>query len=163
MIAAHAVITEQGGATSHAAVVSRALGVPCIVGCGAGALAALTGQVVTVDANEGRIYAGALPVVTPDESDDPRLAKLTAWAEAASPITVLREGAPGADAAFDLGAVEGGEDVEKLPALLAGQTIARGGAIESDAGVAAALAAGVRTIVARHPLPVMLAAIHAKA
>ena len=89
-------------------LVSRALGVPCIVGCGAGALAALTGQVVTVDANEGRIYAGALPVVTPDESDDPRLAKLTAWAEAASPITVLREGAPEADAAFDLGAVEGG-------------------------------------------------------
>ncbi|MBX9608984.1 MAG: pyruvate, phosphate dikinase [Gammaproteobacteria bacterium] len=163
MIAAHAVITEQGGATSHAAVVSRALGVPCIVGCGAGALAALTGQVVTVDANEGRIYAGALPVVTPDESDDPRLAKLTAWAEAASPITVLREGAPEAAQAFDLGAVEGGEDVEKLPALLTGQTIARGGAIESDAGVAAALAAGVRTIVARHPLPVMLAAIHAKA
>ncbi|MGE0861995.1 MAG: pyruvate, phosphate dikinase [Gammaproteobacteria bacterium] len=163
MIAAHAVITEQGGATSHAAVVSRALGVPCIVGCGAGALAALAGQVVTVDANEGRIYAGALPVVTPDESDDPRLAKLTAWAEAASPITVLRDGAPEAAEAFDLGAVEGGEDVEKLPALLAGKSIVRGGAIESDAGVAAALAAGVRTIVARHPLPVLLAAIHAKA
>ncbi|MGE3849921.1 MAG: pyruvate, phosphate dikinase [Gammaproteobacteria bacterium] len=162
MIAAHAVITEQGGATSHAAVVSRALGVPCIVGCGAGALAALAGQVVTVDANEGRIYAGALPVVTPDESDDPRLAKLTAWAEAASPITVLRDGAPEAAEAFDLGAVEGGEDVEKLPALLAGKSIVRGGAIESDAGVAAALAAGVRTIVARHPLPVLLAAIHAK-
>ena len=160
MIAAHAVITEQGGATSHAAVVSRALGVPCIVGCGAGNLAALSGQTVTVDANTGHIYAGLLPVVTPDESDDPRLAKLHAWAVAASPITVLRENDPAAAAAFDLGAVEGGEDTEQLAALLVGKTCVRGGAIESDAGVAAALAAGVKTIVARHPLPVLLAAIH---
>jgi len=163
MIAAHAVITEQGGATSHAAVVSRALGVPCIVGCGTGALAALNGQAVTVDANTGHIYAGLLPVVTPDESDDPRLAKLHAWAVAASPITVLRDGEPGADAAFDLAELEGGEDPEQLPALLAGKTCVRGGAIESDAGVAAALAAGVKTIVARHPLPVLLAAIHGAA
>ncbi|MCC6706725.1 MAG: pyruvate, phosphate dikinase [Gammaproteobacteria bacterium] len=160
MIAAHAVITEQGGATSHAAVVSRALGVPCIVGCGAGTLAALHGQAVTVDANTGHVYAGLLPVVTPDESDDPRLAKLHGWAVAASPITVLRDSDAGAAAAFDLGDVEGGEDAEKLPALLAGKTVVRGGAIESDAGVAAALAAGVKTIVARHPLPVLLAAIH---
>ncbi len=160
MIAAHAVITEQGGATSHAAVVSRALGVPCIVGCGAGTLVTLAGQMVTVDANSGHIYAGLLPVVTPDESDDPRLAKLTAWAVAASPITVLRENDPAAATAFDLGAVEGGEDPDKLPALLIGKTCVRGGAIESDVGVAAALAAGVTTIVARHPLPVLLAAIH---
>ena len=162
MIAAHAVITEQGGTTSHAAVVSRALGVPCIVGCGAGSLAALAGVTVTVDANSGHIYQGALPVVTPDESDDPRLAKLHAWALAASPITVLRENDSGAGAAFDLAEVEGGEDPEKLPGLLAGKTCVRGGAIESDAGVAAALAAGVTTIVARHPLPVLLAAIHAR-
>lgn len=160
MIAASAVITEQGGATSHAAVVSRALGVPCIVGCGAGTLTALAGTLVTVDANSGSIYAGLLPVVTPDESDDPHLAKLTAWAVAASPITVLRDDDPAVTAAFDLGEVEGGEDAEKLPALLVGKTCVRGGAIESDAGVVAALAAGVTTIIAKHPLPVLLAAIH---
>ena len=160
MIAASAVITEQGGATSHAAVVSRALGVPCIVGCGAGTLTALAGALVTVDANSGFIYAGLLPVVTPDESDDPHLAKLTAWAVAASPITVLRDDDPVVTAAFDLGEVEGGEDAEKLPALLVGKTCVRGGAIESDAGVVAALAAGVTTIIAKHPLPVLLAAIH---
>ena len=160
MIAAHAVITEQGGATSHAAVVSRALGVPCIVGCGAGTLAALAGARVTVDANSGHIYAGLLAVVTPDELDDPGLAKLTSWAVAASPITVVRDNDPAAAAAFDLGEVEGGEDPARLPALLIGKTCVRGGAIESDAGVAAALVAGVTTIVARHPLPVLLAAIH---
>ena len=160
MIAAHAVITEQGGATSHAAVVSRALGVPCVVGCGAGTLAALAGALVTVDANSGHIYAGLLSVVTPDESADLRLAKLTAWAVAASPINVIREDDPAAASAFDLGAIEGGEDPARLPAMLVDKTCVRGGAIESDAGVAAALAAGVTTIVAQHPLPVLLAAIH---
>ena len=50
--------------------------------------------------------------------------------------------------------------MRKVPALLVGKNAVRGGAIESDAGVAAALAAGVKTIVARHPLPVLLAAIH---
>lgn len=163
MIAAQAVITEQGGATSHAAVVSRALGVPCIVGCGAGALVSVHGQAVTVDANTGHVYAGLLAVVTPDEAEDPRLTKLQAWAEAASPISVLRDNDPAAAKAFDLAHAEGGEDPQRLPELLMGKTCVRGGAIESDAGVAAALAAGVKTIVARHPLPVLLAAIHGAA
>ena len=44
MIAAVAVVTEQGGATSHAAVVSRALDTPCVVGCGPGTVDALVGQ-----------------------------------------------------------------------------------------------------------------------
>jgi pyruvate,orthophosphate dikinase len=159
MLAARAVITEQGGATSHAAVVSRALGVPCVVGCGAGQLLALAGREVTVDANSGQLYAGALEVVTPDERDDERLAELTAWARGASPLAVVEEHPD----AFDLNAVEGSEDSARLPGLLAGHSVVRGGAVESDAGVAAALAAGVTTIVARHPLPVLLAALHAQA
>jgi len=162
MIAAAAVVTEQGGATSHAAVVSRALGVPCVVGCGSAALATLAGQAVTVDANEGVVYAGALAVVTPQESDDPRLARLTAWAHAASPLQVLTRDEAGADF-HDLDLVEGAEDVERLPALLAGQRRVCGAAIESDAAIAAALAAGVETVAVRHPLPALLAAIHAHA
>ena len=43
MIAARAIITEHGGSTSHAAVVGRALGKPCVVGCGAGTLLGLAG------------------------------------------------------------------------------------------------------------------------
>ncbi len=160
MIAAAAVITEQGGSTSHAAVVSRALGVPCIVGCGAGTVSLLAGQVVTVDANLGVIYAGALAVVSPREDDDPALAQLTQWAAEQCPLTVVARGQAGA-ALFDLDEVDGGEDPERLAGLIAGKTIVGGGAIESDAGVAAALAAGVTTIAARHPLPVMLAALQA--
>jgi pyruvate, orthophosphate dikinase len=57
------ILTEIGGATSHAAVVSRELGVPCIVGCGTGVLAALDGQLVTVDASAGEVLAGASPEI----------------------------------------------------------------------------------------------------
>ena len=53
-----AVLTEIGGATSHAAVVSRELGVPCIVGLGQGASAGLEGLAVTVDGSSGRVLEG---------------------------------------------------------------------------------------------------------
>jgi pyruvate,orthophosphate dikinase len=56
------ILTEVGGATSHAAVVSRELGVPCIVGCGSGALGALAGRVVTLDAATGHVFDGAVAV-----------------------------------------------------------------------------------------------------
>src|SRR5690606_9164706 len=79
MIAARAIVTEQGGSTSHAAVVSRSLGRPCVVGCGDGALTALKGRVVTVCGQSGRIHDGALPVIQPDESSDPRLAQFMQW------------------------------------------------------------------------------------
>ena len=63
MAVVRGILTEIGGATSHAAVVSRELGVPCVVGCGAGALTVLDGRVVTVDATTGEVLEGALPVV----------------------------------------------------------------------------------------------------
>lgn len=158
MIVCKAVLTEQGGTTSHAAVVSRALGVPCVVGCGEGALSALEGETVTVDGGGGSVYAGALPVLAPDETADPALVALTTWAEALAPVEVLCHG--GMDV-LDLNAVEGGEDVERLPQLLTGRTAARGGAVASNEGVRAAMAAGVRTIVASPRLPVLLAALEA--
>jgi pyruvate, orthophosphate dikinase len=49
------IITEIGGATSHAAVVSRELGVPCVVGVGQGVIADLEGRSVTLDATGGRV------------------------------------------------------------------------------------------------------------
>ena len=161
MLVARAVITEQGGATSHAAVVSRALGVPCIVGCGKGVVLALQGQRVTVDGGSGRVYAGVLAVVAPDESADPMLCELITWAERRSPLRVLGEDAPLPMSCFDLDTIKGGEDPAQLAALIVGQRCVRGGAITTDAGVAAARAAGVEIIVARQRLPVLLAAIQA--
>ena len=53
-----AVVTEVGGTTSHAALVCREIGVPCVVGCGTGLSAELDGRTVTVDGTTGTIYDG---------------------------------------------------------------------------------------------------------
>lgn len=59
MLAATAIVTEIGGATSHAAVVSRELGVPCVVGCGEGSLDGQEGAVITVCGETGEVRQGA--------------------------------------------------------------------------------------------------------
>lgn len=80
MIASLAVVTDLGGSTSHAAVVGRQLGKPCVVGCGEGTSARLAGRVVTVDGERGAVYAGRLELETPREQDHPYLSRLAAWA-----------------------------------------------------------------------------------
>ena len=158
MVAARAVVTETGGATSHAAVVSRSLGVPCVVGCGEGVIAALAGKWVTVDGKAGHVFDGALPVTVPVETDDPLLREIAGWARAAAPLAVYRFDDTAPNNALDLDRVPGGEDAERLPALLKGAAGARGGALASDAGIAAAVAAGLDFIVVRQALPALLAA-----
>ncbi len=74
------IVTEMGGATSHAAVVSRELGVPCVVGCGEGSIVALDGREVTMDAAAGELLQGKLDTAKSSEEDDPDLARLLAWA-----------------------------------------------------------------------------------
>lgn len=54
-----AVVTEVGGSTSHAALVCREIGLPCVVGCGVGAVENLVGKVVTVDGTSGLVTLGA--------------------------------------------------------------------------------------------------------
>jgi pyruvate,orthophosphate dikinase len=73
-------VTELGGATSHAAVVSRELGRPAVVGCGAGVAAALDGKVVTVDGGTGDVFEGVLELMAWSEDDHPDLLELTAIA-----------------------------------------------------------------------------------
>jgi pyruvate,water dikinase len=60
---AAAIVTDRGGRTCHAAIVSRELGVPCVVGTGNGTEVLADGRVVTVSCAEGEtgsVYAGAL-------------------------------------------------------------------------------------------------------
>jgi len=59
---ASAIVTDRGGRTCHAAIVSRELGIPCIIGTGNGTRVIKTGQRVTVDTSEGegRVYDGML-------------------------------------------------------------------------------------------------------
>lgn len=85
MIVSSAILTEIGGSTSHAAVVSRELGTPCVVGCGQGTLAALAGRQVTVDGTSGEVFDGALPLAPCTEDDNPALASLLSWARALAP------------------------------------------------------------------------------
>jgi len=58
---AAAIVTDGGGMTSHAAIVSRELGVPCIVGTGRATRLLHDGEIVTVDAREGVVRRGAMP------------------------------------------------------------------------------------------------------
>src|SRR5260370_31111946 len=53
-----AIVTDHGGSTSHAALVCREIGLPCVVGCGAGTSRRLDGRTVTGDGNTGRAYEG---------------------------------------------------------------------------------------------------------
>ena len=70
IMAAAGVVTEIGGASSHAAIVARELGIPAVVGCGSGLTERLAGRVVTVDGTAGRVRDGAgtrgEPVDDPD-------------------------------------------------------------------------------------------------
>lgn len=80
MMLASAIITEIGGSTSHAAVVSRELGTPCVVGCGEGTVTALAGKVVTVDGGTGEVFEGRLPVVSGATVEHEAAKTLTGWA-----------------------------------------------------------------------------------
>ncbi|HEY5121786.1 MAG TPA: phosphoenolpyruvate synthase, partial [Acidimicrobiales bacterium] len=59
---AGALVTDGGGITCHAAIVSRELGVPCVVGARTATTVLRTGEVVTVDGSEGAVYEGDLGV-----------------------------------------------------------------------------------------------------
>lgn len=80
MIVSAAIVTEIGGSTSHAAVVSRELNTPCVVGCGEGTVARLAGHEVTVDGSTGEIFDGILELTQVGEESMPALAKIGKWA-----------------------------------------------------------------------------------
>ena len=58
---AAALVTDAGGMTCHAAIVSRELGVPCVVGTRRATTTLRTGETVTVDGTQGKVFEGAAP------------------------------------------------------------------------------------------------------
>ena len=91
MAASAAILTARGGATSHAAIVARQLGIPAVVGCDALRLDLNSGQftahgvtvragdVITVDGTGGAVLAGAPPLIP--GSITPELEVLLGWAD----------------------------------------------------------------------------------
>lgn len=158
MIAARAVVTEQGGSTSHAAVVSRALGRPCVVGTGSGALA-LAGQVVTVDGASGKVFAGALATQVPREDEDERLSRLIGWARERCPIEVLRPADGVAADAVDVDLLLAEGTHEQLASALAGHAAARGSGLANAEIARIARRAGITRMITEPVLPALLVAL----
>jgi pyruvate,orthophosphate dikinase len=157
MIAARAVVTEQGGSTSHAAVVSRALGRPCVVGIG-GSSGLKAGNIVTVDGAAGLVYAGALEVQVPDESADASLNTLIEWARERTSVQVLHpHEAAGISGVFEVDTQLSSGDADALAALLKGVDVASGAALANPDNARLAVAQGVRTIITEPVLPALLA------
>jgi pyruvate,orthophosphate dikinase len=150
MIASRAVVTEVGGSTSHAAVVTRALGRPCVVGVGQGTTNGWAGRTVTVDAANGLVYAGSLPTVEVRVEDDPALARLMQWAQEACPVQVVDQVDTDLVDLDEAGVVldpSGSTDRAALAAALRGCRCARGSILASAAGAEAVLDAGVQMVV----------------
>ncbi|WP_369829903.1 pyruvate, phosphate dikinase [Mycobacterium sp. ACS4054] len=92
MLAAQGIVTEVGGAASHAAVVSRELGRVAVVGCGRGVAASLAGKSITVDGGEGEVREGNLTLSAWSESDTPELRELADIARRISPLRAHTSG-----------------------------------------------------------------------
>jgi pyruvate,orthophosphate dikinase len=108
MHAAKGVLTTRGGMTSHAAVVARGMGRPCVAGAGelridydAGTLAARAnlvkaGEVITIDGSTGEVMAGEVPTIQPELSGD--FATLMGWADAIRRLKVRANAETAVDA-----------------------------------------------------------------
>ncbi len=79
-----AIVTDKGGVTCHAAIVSRELGIPCIVATETGTKVMETGESYTVDARSGVVYAGIM-----NEHEETVVARPTETTRLATPSTVI--------------------------------------------------------------------------
>ncbi|HJQ60849.1 MAG TPA: pyruvate, phosphate dikinase, partial [Vineibacter sp.] len=109
MHAAEGILTSTGGMTSHAAVVARGMGKPCVAGAGdcridvkAGTLTVRgttvrAGEALTLDGSTGEVMLGIVPTIQPELSGD--FAKLMDWADSMRRLRVRANAETPADAA----------------------------------------------------------------
>ncbi len=93
MLAAKGILTSEGGATSHAAVVARQFGVPCVVGASdvvidlerrqmtANGVVVKEGEWLSIDGTSGEAFVGQIPTVEPDFEEETDLITLLSWAD----------------------------------------------------------------------------------
>ncbi len=108
MHAARGILTARGGMTSHAAVVARGMGRPCVSGAGAlrideaagtmsaGGKTLRKGDIITIDGSTGEVFRGRVPTIDPELSGD--FATLMGWADARRTLTVRANAETPADA-----------------------------------------------------------------
>jgi len=100
MLSAKGILTSEGGATSHAAVVARQFGVPCIVGASdvsidmakrqmiCNGVTVKEGEWISLDGTTGEVFVGKLGTTTPDLSEQKELMTLLGWADEVSRLQV---------------------------------------------------------------------------
>ena len=100
MLAAKGILTSEGGATSHAAVVARQFGVPCVVGASdididmnkrqmtCRGITVKEGEWISLDGTTGEVFVGQLGLTTPDLSEQKELMTLLDWADEVSRLQV---------------------------------------------------------------------------
>ncbi|HEY7590005.1 MAG TPA: pyruvate, phosphate dikinase [Candidatus Limnocylindrales bacterium] len=93
MAVSQGILTARGGATSHAAVVARQIGKPCVAGCHelvidyaarsatANGVTFKEGDPISLDGATGEVYLGAIPTVSARFEDQPELQKVLGWAD----------------------------------------------------------------------------------
>jgi pyruvate,orthophosphate dikinase len=98
MHAARGILTTRGGMTSHAAVVARGMGRPCVAGAGgisvdygaqtlsAGGVVVRAGEIVTLDGATGEVFVGAVKMIEPQLSGE--FGTLMGWADKARRLKV---------------------------------------------------------------------------
>lgn len=108
MHAAEGILTTRGGMTSHAAVVARGMGKPCVSGCGSvrvdygrgtmtiGNRTFKAGDVITIDGSIGQVLAGRMPMIEPELSGD--FNTLMGWADQVRKLKVRTNADTPADA-----------------------------------------------------------------
>jgi len=104
MLAAKGILTSRGGATSHAAVVARGLGLPCVAGCEsivvdyaaaefrAGTRVVREGEPISIDGATGEVFAGLLPTVDPVFEEQAALRTLLSWGDGIRRLQVWANG-----------------------------------------------------------------------
>jgi pyruvate, orthophosphate dikinase len=118
MTVAQGILTSRGGQTSHAAVVARGMGRPCVVGCTeiqvdysrelfyAGDTVIRKGDWITIDGSTGEVMEGRVEMLDP-QSDGGSMATLLDWADDVARLAVRANADTGSDAtrARELGAI----------------------------------------------------------
>jgi pyruvate,orthophosphate dikinase len=104
MYASKGILTQHGGATSHAAVVARGAGLPCVAGCeeihvneaaktfSVNGRSVSEGDYISIDGTTGQVYAGKIQTINPDFEKETELQTILGWADEFRKLEVWANG-----------------------------------------------------------------------